>query len=176
MNHQYTCYTDGGCYTRKDGTTSPSYFSFKIFKNNSNTKPIYAIDRFYLRSLIPFTHQNAKDRIGKLGEIINIENDYTLFIPANCNIFNDKGKETNNISEYAAMYYCLARLFTIIKPQYSVEIFSDSQLIINQLLGKYKCRQDHLIPWYKVTSNLLSKMSVTLTWTKRTNIESILGH
>lgn len=171
----YTCYTDGGCYTRKNSTTTPSYFSFKIFKNNNN-KPIYAIDRFYLRSLIPSQYQNAKDRIGQMGEIINIENNSSLFVPAGCSIFNDKGRETNNIAEHAAMYYCLTRLFTIVKPQYSTEIFSDSQLIVNQLLGKYKCRQDHLIPWYKATGNLLSKMNVTLTWTARENIVRILGH
>jgi len=182
MIHQYTAFTDGGCYTRKDGTTTPSYFSFQIWNTTSfrntmgNNKPIYAIDKFYLRSLIPLTHQRAKDRKGQMDETINIENDFSLFVPANCSIFNDKGRETNNIAEYAAMYYCLARLFTIIKPQSSTEIFSDSQLIVNQLLGEYKCRQDHLIPWHKVTSSLLSKMNITLTWTERTNIERILGH
>lgn len=175
MNPQYTAFCDGGCYTRKDGTATPSYFSFKIFKKNS-AKPIYAIDRFYLRSLIPDYYQRAKDRKGQMGEAIHIENDYTLFVPANCSIFNDKGRETNNIAEYAAMYYCLARLFTIIQPQFSTEIFSDSQLIVEQVNGSYKCRQNHLIPWYEVTSNLLSKMTVTLTWTQRENIMRILGH
>jgi len=181
---KYTAFTDGGCFTRQNGTTTPSYFSFQIWQTSilqnyyqygtKNNKPTDSTERFYLRSLIPKKYQNAKTREGKLGETINILNDSSVFIPFGCSIYNDKGKETNNIAEYAAMYYCLQRILSL--KLANVEIFSDSQLIINQLTGKYKCNQNHLIPWYKVTANLLTMADVKLTWTPRENITQILGH
>lgn len=175
MNNKYRAFCDGGCFTRKDGSTAPSYFSYKIFKQN-NSKPLYAISRFYLRSLIPTQYQQAKKRIGWLGETINIVNDTSLFVPANCSIFNTNNKETNNIAEIAALYYCLSKLFSLIQPSSQIEMFSDSQLIVNQVNGLWMCKQDHLKPWLAVTNQLKNQMDITLTWTSRDNIVRILGH
>lgn len=175
MKNKYHAFCDGGCYTRKDGSTTPSYFSFKIF-NQGSSKPLYAIDKFYLRSLIPTQYQHARDRKGQLGNVINIVNNNSLFVPVNCSIFNNKGRETNNISEYAALYYCLSKLFSLIQPGPQIEMFSDSQLIVNQVNDLWMCKQDHLKPWLFATNQLKNQMNVVLTHTPRKNIVKILGH
>lgn len=184
---KYVAFTDGGCYTRKDNTSTPSYFSFQVWQSQTlqyfyqygdKNKPLYAINRFYLRSLIPEYYQRARDREKReLGHTtIDIVNDSSLFVPANCSIFNTDGHETNNTAEYAAVYFCLAKIFSLIQSGPQIEIFSGSQLIVNQVNGLYRCEQDHLKPWLAATNKLKNQMNVVLKWTERENIVRILGH
>ncbi len=63
------------------------------------------------------------------------------------------GITTNNVAEYSAMIRALeeARLAGCTH----LEVFTDSQLVANQLNGTYAVRMPHLIPLYKRASTLL---------------------
>jgi ribonuclease HI len=165
----YTAFCDGGCYTSKEGFTTPSYFSYQIwdskklqiYYNNSSTKPLAAMDCFYLRNLLTS---------------VKTKHDEELLLPLNCSIFTVQGKETNNIAEYAALYYCIQKAKLLLPPQTEIEILSDSQLIINQVLDNYACNSAHLIPWYTAVKYQLNNLQITLTHTPREYIERMLGH
>jgi ribonuclease HI len=52
---------------------------------------------------------------------------------------------TSNAAEYAAIYEAIATLLNVnYIPRHHVEIRSDSQLVIRQLQGKYKCNDENL--------------------------------
>ncbi len=65
------------------------------------------------------------------------------------------GKTTNNIAEYTAL---IRGLEEALKERVEdIEIFSDSELLVKQLYGIYKVRNENLIPLYKKVRSLLEK-------------------
>jgi ribonuclease HI len=57
------------------------------------------------------------------------------------------GIKTNNQAEYAALQYALEDIKDL---QYEkLEIFMDSELIVKQLLGIYKMKNQGLLPYYQ---------------------------
>jgi ribonuclease HI len=80
---------------------------------------------------------------------------------------------TNNQAEYraleAACIFMLTKVTTGWLPS-SIEIFSDSQLIVNQVNGAYKVNPP-LYPFYSTASvayqTLGSKVPLSLTWIRR---------
>lgn len=70
---------------------------------------------------------------------------------------------TNNIAEWAAIRNGL-RFLKDQKWSGTVEIYGDSQLVINQLNGEYKVRKDTLIPYYKECVDLLKTWNWTAMW------------
>ncbi len=63
------------------------------------------------------------------------------------------GISTNNVAEYTALIEGLKKALSMgIK---KIEIFSDSQLVVNQLLGKYKVKAEHLVPLHNEALRLL---------------------
>ena len=65
------------------------------------------------------------------------------------------GKATNNIAEYKALIACLKRVKDLNLDKLTV--FSDSELLVRQMQGKYKVRNEHLKELYKTVQNLLKK-------------------
>ena len=63
------------------------------------------------------------------GEIIHTFGDYI-------------GKSTNNVAEYQALIHCLRAAKNMVCGHLSV--FSDSQLLVNQINGEYRVKQPHL--------------------------------
>lgn len=60
---------------------------------------------------------------------------------------------TNNYAEYTAVIECLKKMIKMnIK---SFELNADSQLLINQLNGKYAVRSENIIPLYRTIKNEL---------------------
>lgn len=56
------------------------------------------------------------------------------------------GHGTNNIAEYSALVEGLAETLRLLKPDqdHTIHIYSDSQLMVNQILGKYKIKNNNL--------------------------------
>ncbi|MGC9046514.1 MAG: ribonuclease HI family protein [Minisyncoccia bacterium] len=58
------------------------------------------------------------------------------------------GKTTNNIAEYKAVIFGLKKIKQLIGKEQSlqtnIECFSDSELLVNQLNGKYKIKDDDI--------------------------------
>lgn len=78
-------------------------------------------------------------------------------------ILNDKkieiseyiGKTTNNVAEYTALIRGLQEALK--QNVQEIEIFSDSELLVRQLNGIYKVRNNNLIPLYRKAKELLAK-------------------
>ncbi len=56
------------------------------------------------------------------------------------------GKGTNNVAEYLAVIEALKLAKRL--GEKKIKIYSDSQLVVNQILGKFKIRQSHLRELY----------------------------
>ena len=66
------------------------------------------------------------------------------------------GETTNNQAEYRAVYtgldYCLSA------GAKQVEVYGDSELIINQLRGEYKIKNKELAPWFIKIQSLANQI------------------
>lgn len=67
------------------------------------------------------------------------------------------GHATNNIAEYKALISGLEEARRL--KASSVEVWLDSELVLNQLLGTYKVRDAHLIPLHNKAKKLLLSFS-----------------
>lgn len=95
-------------------------------------------------------------------------------LPNNCSTTDDRGKGTNNLAEYAALYYGIQRFKEVLGCQ-PIEVFSDSLLIVNQVLGHWQCRKSHLQPWLHAVLDIWWS-GIDLKWVAREEIERVLGH
>ena len=73
--------------------------------------------------------------------------------------FRTKPMTTNNQAEYEAILKGL-QLLQEVKAE-SIEIFGDSQLVINQLIGLYECKDDILKEYYDECQKLLEGFPLT---------------
>ncbi|MGI5854046.1 MAG: ribonuclease HI family protein [Bacillota bacterium] len=72
------------------------------------------------------------------------------------------GTTTNNVAEYTALLTALEQALTMNVGQ--LNVFSDSELMVRQMNGEYKVRDEKLIPLYQQARQLASKFSkVTYT-------------
>jgi ribonuclease HI len=75
---------------------------------------------------------------------------------------------TNNVAEYTALAKALEWLITNSLFLDKVEIKSDSQLLVNQLMGKYKAKANRIVPLYQKAVLLKSKFpNVQIKWIPR---------
>lgn len=65
------------------------------------------------------------------------------------------GRSTNNVAEYTALNRGLQEAFAWGHKQ--IEVFSDSELLVNQIKGEYKVREDALRPLHYLAVKLLKK-------------------
>lgn len=65
------------------------------------------------------------------------------------------GKTTNNVAEYTALIKGLEEALRLGIEE--IEVYSDSELLIRQLKGIYKVRNQGLMPLYEKVSELLRK-------------------
>jgi ribonuclease HI len=93
------------------------------------------------------------------------------------------GKVTNNEAEYRTLIAGLEDLSaTLLKagkdPKvYHVEVRGDSQLVIQQLTGKYKVRHPNMLPLYERARALADGFAgVSWVWHARGNSVAVLGH
>ncbi len=119
---------------------------------------------------------------------------YGIFVP------NDKGeyKErkadevvrhefsaglTNNEAEYLALIRGLQDIISRIielgqsPADWHIDVKGDSNLVVNQVNGKWKVKAEHLKPYIYEAQELLKQFgSHTLTWHDRSNSVRVLGH
>lgn len=65
------------------------------------------------------------------------------------------GRTTNNEAEYRGLLYCLE----LVQPYHpkSLVVYSDSELLVKQLHGKYKVRAKHLLELHQQVKRLLEQ-------------------
>ena len=66
---------------------------------------------------------------------------------------------SNNQAEYEALIMGLEMLIGL--RAHAVDIFGDSQLVVNQVKGIFKCQSVSMLPYYVVTLHLLSQIQIT---------------
>jgi len=102
-----------------------------------------------MNKIIIYTDGGARNNPGPaaIGAIIG-EKEYSKFL----------GSATNNEAEYQAVVFALKKIKQLIGKEKSekteVEIRSDSELLVNQLNGKYKIKEKDLIPFFIEIWNL----------------------
>lgn len=81
------------------------------------------------------------------------------------------GRATNNAAEYSALNAALRRAAKFCTPKETkVEVFSDSNLMISQMTGRYAVRSEDLRPLYEKAKQLASEFaSVAYTHVPREN-------
>ncbi len=65
------------------------------------------------------------------------------------------GKTTNNVAEYTALLEALEESLKL--GAKTVEVFSDSELLVRQINGVYKVKQEHLRQLFKKINSLISQ-------------------
>jgi ribonuclease HI len=76
------------------------------------------------------------------------------------------GRATNNVAEYQALIHALR--FALARGARVVRIFSDSELVVRQMSGRYKVKHPDMIPLHKEASGLLRRIEdVRLTHVRR---------
>ena len=63
------------------------------------------------------------------------------------------GQATNNVAEYQALLHGLR--FALAKGATTVEVFSDSELLVRQLEGRYRVKNAGLVPLHRRATELL---------------------
>jgi len=78
------------------------------------------------------------------------------------------GVQTNNFAEYMALIFPL--IDAIEENKKKVKVFSDSQLICEQIKGNYKVKNQNIYPLFVLSKNLISKLdSFEITHIDREN-------
>lgn len=72
---------------------------------------------------------------------------------------------TNNVGEYLALIRGLEKALELGVKE--LEILGDSQLVVYQVLGRYKTRKPHLKKLLEKTHQLLSCFTYTIRWVPR---------
>jgi ribonuclease HI len=79
-------------------------------------------------------------------------------------------ESSNNVAEYVALIKLLKWLLAKRYNKFSILIQGDSQLIINQLSGKYKVKSEKLKIYYEKTKILIQKFeNIHIEWISREN-------
>ena len=67
------------------------------------------------------------------------------------------GPASNNVAEYQALLHGLR--FALAKGAASVEVFSDSELLVRQLEGRYRVKNAGLVPLHREAQSLLARFA-----------------
>lgn len=65
------------------------------------------------------------------------------------------GKATNNVAEYQALLHGLR--FALERGAREVEVFSDSELLVRQLEGRYRVKNPGLLPLFREAKALMAR-------------------
>jgi len=72
-------------------------------------------------------------------------------------LFGYLGKATNNVAEYQALLHGLR--FALTRGASTVEVFSDSELLVRQLEGRYRVKNAGLQPLHREAQSLLARFA-----------------
>jgi ribonuclease HI len=65
------------------------------------------------------------------------------------------GRATNNVAEYQALLHALR--YALAKGVQQVRVFSDSELVVRQIEGRYKVKHPDMIPLHREAATLLRR-------------------
>jgi ribonuclease HI len=65
------------------------------------------------------------------------------------------GKATNNVAEYQALLHALR--FALERGAREVSVYSDSELLVRQLEGRYRVKNPGLLPLFREAQSLLAR-------------------
>jgi ribonuclease HI len=72
-------------------------------------------------------------------------------------LFGYLGTATNNVAEYQALIHGLR--FALARGAASVEVFSDSELLVRQIEGRYRVKNPGLKPLHREAQSLLARFT-----------------
>jgi ribonuclease HI len=72
-------------------------------------------------------------------------------------LFGYLGTATNNVAEYQGLLHGLR--FALARGASSVEVFSDSELLVRQLEGRYRVKSPGLVPLHREAQGLLARFA-----------------
>ncbi|MFH1347951.1 MAG: ribonuclease HI family protein [Candidatus Margulisiibacteriota bacterium] len=98
-----------------------------------------------------FTDGAARGNPGPAGIGIVIRNDEKVLLEVSDYI----GKATNNVAEYMAFIRGLEEALDI--GEKNIEVFSDSELLVKQINGEYRVKNEGLVPLFHHASSLIKK-------------------
>ncbi|MBI4743639.1 MAG: ribonuclease HI family protein [Actinobacteria bacterium] len=103
-----------------------------------------------MKKIIIYSDGAARGNPGKagIGGLICDDKNQTLL-----RISEYIGEATNNVAEYKALILCLESSLSFGAAQ--VAVYLDSQLIVRQLQGSYRVKDQKLKPLYEKTKSLL---------------------
>lgn len=110
-----------------------------------------------MSKLIIFTDGGARGNPGPAAGGVVIQNDKGEIISEMSKYF---GIATNNQAEYQALVLALEKSKELLQgssDQKIIECNLDSELVVNQLNGKYRIKNEGLKPLFKKISSLISK-------------------
>jgi ribonuclease HI len=105
-----------------------------------------------------YTDGASRGNPGPAACSYTIVDDKGLFLDSNAEFI---GHTTNNVAEYTAVIRALTRAKEI--QDDDIRIYSDSQLIIRQITGRYRINKPHLEVLYNEVLSLASLFS-HITW------------
>lgn len=98
-----------------------------------------------------FTDGAARGNPGPAGIGVVLRNDAKILLE----VADYIGKATNNIAEYMAFIRGLEEAIDL--GERNIEVFSDSELLVKQINGEYKVKNEGLIPLFHHAQSLLKK-------------------
>lgn len=76
------------------------------------------------------------------------------------------GQASNNVAEYQALLHALRYALAQAAPV--VRIYSDSELVVKQMDGRYRVKHENMVPLYREARALMARLpDVTLTHVRR---------
>jgi ribonuclease HI len=72
-------------------------------------------------------------------------------------LFGYLGKATNNVAEYQGLLHGLR--WALAQGAGEVEVFSDSELLVRQLAGRYRVKNPGLLPLFREAQSLLAQFA-----------------
>jgi ribonuclease HI len=91
---------------------------------------------------------------GEAGFGIHVTDEQGVEVAA---LFGYLGRATNNVAEYQALLHALR--FALARGATAVEVFSDSELLVRQLEGRYRVKNAGLLPLHREAQSLLARFA-----------------
>lgn len=81
-------------------------------------------------------------------------------------LYGHLGQATNNVAEYQGLLHALR--WALARGTQAVEVFSDSELLVRQMAGRYRVKNRGLQPLHREASGLMARFhSIRITHVRR---------
>jgi len=79
-----------------------------------------------------------------------------VYFPGVVRIAEYLGRQTNNFAEYSALLAALR--FAVDRGCRTLKIYSDSELVVRQIQGRYKVRNENILPLYQAAERWIARV------------------